>query len=84
MRTELRKWYITEQIRGLYVFDPKCLTIEFLLFFSDSKVTSNSYAQSDNQQLYEVYLAIKKPYVIDAKGHMWNELDDKLEIQHVK
>ena len=48
------------------------------LFFSDSKVTSNSYAQSDNQQLYEVYLAIKKPYVIDAKGRMWNELDDKL------
>mgnify|MGYP004525683835 FL=1 len=47
------------------------------LFFSDSKVTSNSYAKSDNQQLYEAYLAIKKPYVIDAKGHMWNELDDK-------
>ena len=46
------------------------------LLFSDSKVTSNSYAQSDNQQLYEVYLA-KKIYVIDAKGHMWNELDDK-------
>ena len=48
------------------------------LFFPNSKVTSNSYAQSDNQQLYEFYLAIKKPYVIDAKGRMWNELDDKL------
>ena len=63
---------------GFYVFDPKMSDDKISLFFSDSKVTSNSYAQSDNQQLYEVYLAIKKPYVIDAKGHMWNELDDKL------
>ena len=63
---------------GFYVFDPKMSDDRISLFFSDSKVTSNSYAQSDNQQLYEVYLAIKKPYVIDAKGHMWNELDDKL------
>lgn len=62
---------------GFYVFDPKMSDDKISLFFSDSKVTSNSYAQSDNQQLYEVYLAIKKPYVIDAKGHMWNELDDK-------
>ncbi len=63
---------------GFYVFDPKMSDDKISLFFSDSKVTSNSYAQSDNQQLYEVYLAIKKPYVIDTKGHMWNELDDKL------
>ena len=63
---------------GFYVFDPKMSDDKISLFFSDSKVTSNSYAQSDNQQLYDVYLAIKKPYVIDAKGHMWNELDDKL------
>ena len=63
---------------GFYVFDPKMSDDKISLFFSDSKVTSNSYTQSDNQQLYEVYLAIKKPYVIDAKGHMWNELDDKL------
>ena len=63
---------------GFYVFDPKMSDDKISLFFSDGKVTSNSYAQSDNQQLYEVYLAIKKPYVIDAKGHMWNELDDKL------
>ena len=63
---------------GFYVFDPKMSDDKISLFFSDSKVTSNSYAQSDNRQLYEVYLAIKKPYVIDAKGHMWNELDDKL------
>lgn len=63
---------------GFYVFDHKMSDDKISLFFSDSKVTSNSYAQSDNQQLYEVYLAIKKPYVIDAKGHMWNELDDKL------
>ena len=63
---------------GFYVFDPKMSDDKISLFFFDSKVTSNSYAQSDNQQLYEVYLAIKKPYVIDAKGHMWNELDDKL------
>ena len=63
---------------GFYVFDPKMSDDKISLFFSDSKVTSNSYAQSDNQQLYEVYLAIKKPYVIDAKGRMWNELDDKL------
>lgn len=62
---------------GFYVFDPKMSDDKISLFFFDSKVTSNSYAQSDNQQLYEVYLAIKKPYVIDAKGHMWNELDDK-------
>ena len=53
---------------GFYVFDPKMSDDKISLFFSDSKVTSNSYAQSDNQQLYEVYLAIKKPYVIDAKG----------------
>ena len=46
---------------GFYVFDPKMSDDEkFHWFFSDSKVTSNSYAQSDNQQLYEVYLAIKK------------------------
>ena len=63
---------------GFYVFDHKMSDDKISLFFSDSKVTSNSYAQSDNQQLYEVYLAIKKPYVIDTKGHMWNELDDKL------
>ena len=63
---------------GFYVFDPKMSDDKISLFFSDNKVTSNSYAQSDNQQLYEVYLAIKKPYVIDTKGHMWNELDDKL------
>ena len=63
---------------GFYVFDPKMSDDKISLFFSDSKVTSNSYAQSDNQQLYEVYLAIKKTYVIDAKGRMWNELDDKL------
>lgn len=62
---------------GFYVFDPKMSDDKISLFFFDSKVTSNSYAQSDNQQLYEVYLAKKKPYVIDAKGHMWNELDDK-------
>ena len=63
---------------GFYVFDPKMSDDKISLFFSDNKVTSNSYAQSDNQQLYEVYLAIKKTYVIDAKGRMWNELDDKL------
>ena len=45
---------------GFYVFDPKMSDDKISLFFSDSKVTSNSYAQSDNQQLYEVYLAIKK------------------------
>lgn len=44
---------------GFYVFDPKMSDDKISLFFSDSKVTSNSYAQSDNQQLYEVYLAIK-------------------------
>ena len=58
------------------MFDPKMSDDKISLLFSDSKVTSNSYAQSDNHQLYEVYLA-KKIYVIDAKGHMWNELDDK-------
>ena len=45
---------------GFYVFDPKMSDDKISLFFSDGKVTSNSYAQSDNQQLYEVYLAIKK------------------------
>ena len=78
MRTAPLKRCITERIRvAFYVFYPKMSDDKISLFFSDSKVTSNSYAQSDNQQLYEVYLAIKKPYVIDAKGHMWNELDDK-------
>ena len=37
---------------GFSVFDPKMSDDKISLFFSDNKVTSNSYAQSDNPVSY--------------------------------
>lgn len=42
-------------------------------FFTDDYMNADGYASGEH--VYEGYLVLKNPLVIDAKGRMWNDLD---------
>lgn len=42
-------------------------------FFTDDYMNADGYASGEH--VYEGYLIFKNPFVIDAKGNMWNMLD---------
>lgn len=43
------------------------------LFFTNDINMANSYV-NDKDKIYKTYLNIKNPYVVDAKGHKWNQI----------
>ncbi|MCR5628437.1 hypothetical protein [Eubacterium sp.] len=55
---------------GFTVFDPDYTDDKRSLFFTDDIDTANSYAENTNN-VYKLYLNLKNPLIIDAKGNKW-------------
>lgn len=58
---------------GFTVFDTSKADDNMSLFFTNSKDMANSYV-GDKSKLYETYLNLENPYIVDAKGHRWNQI----------
>ena len=44
-----------------------------MIFFTDDYYTADGYAGGEN--VYDVYLSIQKPFIIDAEDKKWDRLD---------
>lgn len=58
---------------GFTTFDTSKSDDDMSLFFTNSADMANSYV-GDKAKLYEVYLNLENPYIVDAKGHRWNQI----------
>lgn len=58
---------------GFNVFNNSKSDDGMSFFFTNDSDMANSYV-GDKDKLYEVYLNLKNPYVVDAKGHKWNQI----------
>lgn len=58
---------------GFTVFDPSKSDDKMSLFFTNDENMANSYV-GDKEKLYKTYLNLKNPYIVDAKGHRWNQI----------
>ena len=58
---------------GFTVFDTGKTGDGTSLFFTNSEDMANSYV-NDKSKLYKTYLNLENPYVVDAKGHKWNQI----------
>lgn len=58
---------------GFTVFDPMKADDKTSLFFTNDYDMAQSYV-NDDSKAYKVYLNLKNPLVIDAKGHNWNNI----------
>ena len=67
------KGYHGTENYGFKVFDPNKSDDRISLFFSSSKGMANTYV-GDESKIYEAYLKITNPYVVDAHGSKWNEI----------
>ena len=58
---------------GFTEFDTAKADDKTSLFFTNSEDMANSYV-NDKSKLYKTYLNLENPYVVDAKGHRWNQI----------
>jgi len=65
--------YHGSQDHGFTVFDNGKSDDNMSFFFTNSEDMANSYV-GDKSKLYEVYLNLENPYIVDAKGHRWNQI----------
>lgn len=67
------KGYHGTENYGFTEFDPNKSDDRISLFFSSSKGMANTYV-GDESKIYDAYLKITNPYVVDAHGSKWNEI----------
>lgn len=65
--------YHGSQDYGFTVFDNGKSDDNMSFFFTNSEDMANSYV-GDKSKLYETYLNLENPYIVDAKGHRWNQI----------
>lgn len=58
---------------GFTVFDSAKSDDGTSLFFTNDPKMANTYV-NDESKLYKTYLNLENPYVVDAKGHRWNQI----------
>lgn len=67
------KGYHGTENYGFKVFDPNKSDDRISLFFTTNKGMANTYV-GDESKIYETYLKVTNPYVVDAHGSKWNEI----------
>lgn len=66
---------------GFTIFNPDKSDDKRSLFFTDSKGMASTYVE-DKDKIYEVYLNLQNPFILDAYGGYWNGIivDEDLKI----
>ena len=69
----LKVMYHGSKDYGFTVFDANKSDDKLSLFFTDNYEMAQSYV-NDDDKAYEVYLNLKNPLIVDARGHNWNNI----------